>query len=293
MITCSITGIKYKVFPAPAGLQWPHPALAYGFKFPKPRSTEEQLLQLGAGLYTIARTHGCIELREPLNPDNFSPVWMSSIYIMLVELHKALTGTGTDRIKLFPRLALDTATTSTAIERWVNECLTLQAEYTELSTAQRDKANEEHRRIVAARAKAIGTNPVERLSFIQYLERCAVDCALDGDSRYSFLRTCKNPQGSSDRAINSVLDQLHDWAPQETMDDQLNFDALIQRLTDALLDSRTKSEARQAQLNAELSKGLFRERAFSQAPTVTTAVREKQQGVVMSNLAILLATLKK
>lgn len=293
MITCSITGIKFKVFPAPEGLRWPHPALSYGFNFPKPRSIDEQVLQLGAGLYTLARTHEIVELRDPMQPNQFSPVWLSSIYSMLLELHKHLQGVGTDRLRLFPKLIVDNDTTSTAIERWLNECLTLQAEYTELATPARDKANEEHRRIIAARAKAIGTNPVERLGFIQYLERCAVDCALDGDSKYSFLRTCKNPQGSSDRAINSVLAELHDWAPQETLDDQLNFDTLIQRLTDALLDSRTKAEARQAQLNAELSKGLFRQRAFSQAPTVTTAVKEKQQGVVMSNLATLLSNLKK
>lgn len=288
MITCTVSGIRYKLHPAPAELHWPHPALSYGFKFPTPRTQEDRVLQFAAALYALM-DHGIVEHTGPLRPEEFTSGWLASIQFMLKDLHNHLQGCGTIRLSLYPKIVISRELKREGVERWVTECIAVHEEYKALSSPERDIANEQHRRIVAAKAKAINLHPVERLHFIEYLERCAVDCALDGDSRYSFLRTCKNPQGSSDRAIDAVLQQLHDWAPQETLEDQLNFDCLIQRLTDALLDSRTRTEVRQAQLNAELSKGLFRARAFSQ-PTAPT-MKEKQQGVVMSNLAALLAKL--
>lgn len=284
LITCSVSGVQYKLHPAPAQLYWPHPALAYGLKFPTPRSHDERMLQLGAALYHLHES-GLVRIDAPLTPSLFTQVWLSSALPLLHSLAEHIRGLGTDRAQRYPQLVLTRALSSKSIEGWLDSCYTIKDSYEVLDTPELAAANEKHRILVAARAKAIASSPVERLGFNQYLERCAIDCALDGDARYSFMRTCKNPLGSSDRAIINVMEQVADWAPQESIDDQLNYDALMQRLTDALHDSRTKQEAKAQQLNAELAKGLFRERVV----TPSALLKERTNAIQSNKLAELLA----
>lgn len=256
LITCSVSGVQYKLHPAPARLWWPHPALAYGLEFPTPRSHDERMLELGAILYHLSDT-GVVHTGEHLSPALFTQVWLSTAIPLLRELAIHLRGLGTDRVQRYPQLRLSQQLDSAGIESWLDNCYAIKNSYEVLDTPELAAANEKHRIMVAARAKAIASSPTERLQFNQYLERCAIDCALDDDARYSFIRTCKNPAGSSERAINSVMDQLNDWAPQESIDDQLNFDALMQRLIDGLSISRTKVEVKELRANVELSRGLF------------------------------------
>lgn len=283
-IICTVSGVVYNVHPAPPSLQWPHPSIAYGLDFPKPRTQMEYMLALGAALYHLSQS-GVVRIGIPLNPIHFSPVWLATALPIIQEFAAHIRGLGSDRLARYPQLMLSASTHSQNVERWLDECDCLRTEYEQLSTTERDKANEAHRVLVHARARATQLDPVQRLSFTKYLERTAIDCALDDEARYSFFRVCKNPSGCSDRAITSVLNQIQDWAPQETIDDQLNFDSLVQRLTDALLDSRTKTEVKAAQLNAELAKGLFRERAIAPA----SVFKQKAQAKVSNALADMLA----
>lgn len=297
MITCTFSGIRYHINPSPAKLHWPHPALAYGFSFPKNNPTKAYL-RFCAGLFAMYQQYPqLIQLRSPLNEKNFSPKWLNAAIYALEELNTHLKGIGTHRLQHYPSIVLSKQTSSRELESWLDECELIAKEYEQLSTLARDAANSKHAIMVRARNKALISSASNSATFNNYIERCAIDCGMDDEARYQFIRTCKNPAGSTDSTIKSVLNELHDWAPQETLDDQLDFDTLVQRLTDALLDSEAKKAAKQQTLNAELAKGLFRARAVQNIipsePTQTKSaqIKQKQFSSTLTELAALLQKL--
>lgn len=296
MITCTFSGIRYHINPAPARLQWPHPALAFGFDFPK-NNPVQAYLRFCAGLFSLyQQCPTLLQLRSPLNERNFSPKWLNTAIYALEEIHTHFKGVGTHRLQYYPSLALSKQTTSMQIESWLDECQQIASGYEQLSTLARDAANSKHALMIRARNKAMLTSASNSATFNAYLERCAIDCGLDDEARYQFIRTCKNPAGSTDSTIRSVLNQLHDWAPQESLDDQLDFDTLVQRLTDALLDSDARKAAKQQAMNAELAKGLFRARAVqniipASKPAKSEEIKQKQFSSTLTELANLLQKL--
>lgn len=303
MITCTFSGIRYHLSPAPARIQWPHPALAYGFDFPK-NNPAQSYLRFCAALFSMYRTYPTlVQSRAPLRKENFSPTWLSSANYALEELNNSLRGCGTHRLHHFPAIVLSKATSSDQITAWLDACSLIAQEYTQLATEARDIANTKHAIMIRARNKAILSETGNSRTFNTYLERCAVDCGVDGEARYQFLRTCKNPSGSTDRAIKDVLALLQDWAPQESIDDQLDFEVVVQRLSDAILDSTAKAAAKQQQMNIELSKGLFRTRlaaspnttAVQQATAVqlpSEQIKKRTQNTSMVQLQAMLAKLE-
>lgn len=299
MITCTFSGIRYHLSPSPARIQWPHPALAYGFDFPK-NNPAQSYLRFAAALFAMHRAYPALLIsRSPLRKESFSPTWLASAQYALAELNTSLGACGTNRLKNFPTLVLSKATGSDQITAWMDECALVAQEYQQLSTVARDAANAKHAIMVRARNKAILGEASNSRTFNTYLERCAVDCGVDDEARYQFLRTCKNPAGSTDRAIKDVLALLQDWAPQETIDDQLDFEVVVQRLSDAILDSAAKAAAKQQQMNIELSKGLFRTRLAGTIPTVAATplpseqIKKREQNNTLAQLQAMLAKVDK
>jgi hypothetical protein len=298
MITCTFSGIRYHLSPAPARLQWPHPALAYGFDFPK-NNPAQTYLRFAAALFAMHRTYpSLLQTRSPLRKENFSNTWLSSSIYALEELNNHLQGCGTHRLHNFPTLVLSKNTGSDQIAAWMDECAMIAQEYQQLSTVARDIANTKHAIMIRARNKAILGEASNSRTFNAYLERCAVDCGVDGEARYQFLRTCRNPAGSTDRAIKDVLALLQDWAPQESIDDQLDFEVVVQRLSDAILDSAAKQAAKQQQMNIELSKGLFRTRIAATPTTASSStvqplpsaqIKQREQNNTLAQLQAMLA----
>lgn len=290
MITCTFSGIRYNISPCPPRLQWPHPALAYGFDFPK-GNPAQTYLRFTAALFAMHQRYPkLIQSDAPLNPTAFSPRWLSSAYHALVELQQHLSGLGSGRLGDYPSITLNKHTTSVQIEQWMHLCHEIAQEYQQLSTVARDIANTKHTIMIRARNRAIAESASNSRTFLAYLERCAVDCTTDYDSQYQFLRTCKNPHGSTESTIRAVLQQLHDYAPQETIDDQLDFDTLLQRLEDALLDAKHKEAARAQRMNVELSRGLFRmDTSNTAAQLPAQRIKEASQAAAMTELQKLLA----
>jgi hypothetical protein len=298
MITCTFSGIRYHLNPSPARLQWPHPALAYGFSFPK-NNPAQSYLRFAAALFAMHRTYPSLVVsRSPLRKESFSPTWLSSAQYALEELNTHLQGCGTHRLHNFPAIVLSKGTSSDQITAWMDQCSLIAQEYTQLATEARDIANTKHAIMIRARNKAILGEASNSRTFNAYLERCAVDCGVDGEARYQFLRTCKNPAGSTDRAIKDVLALLQDWAPQESIDDQLDFEVVVQRLSDAILDSTAKAAAKQQQMNIELSKGLFRTRIAATSTTASSStvqplpseqIKKRAQNNTLAQLQAMLA----
>lgn len=295
MITCTFSGIRYHLNPSPARIQWPHPALAYGFDFPK-NNPAQNYLRFAAALFAMHRTYPTLLIsRSPMHKESFSPTWLASAQYALEELNTRLQGCGTHRIHNFPALVLSKGTTSDQVTAWLDECSTIAQDYVQLATQARDIANTKHAIMIRARNRAIQDTASNSRTFNSYLERCAVDCGMDGEARYQFLRTCKNPQGSTDRAIKDVLASLQDWAPQESIDDQLDFEVVVQRLSDAILDSDAKKAAKQQQMNIELSKGLFRTRLAGVVPTEVATplpseqIKKRAQNNTLAQLQAMLA----
>lgn len=289
MIICTFSGIRYHVNPAPPRLRWPHPALAYGFDFPK-GNPAQSYLRFAAALFAMHNSYPqLVQTASPLNKEAFSPRWLQASYQLLSDLHQHLQGCGTDRLKDYPTIVLSKHTTSIQLEYWLTHCTVIADEYKQLSTAARDIANTKHALMIRARNRAITESASNSRTFVAYIERCAVDCTTDHEGQYQFLRVCKNPQGCTETAIRNTLNLLHDWAPQESVDDQLDFDTLIQRLEDSLLDARHQKAAREQRMNVELSRGLFRVGADANPTQPAQKIKEHMQSAAMTELQKLLA----
>lgn len=270
MPKCNITGESWHAEYSPANAVWPHPALAHKMK----QVHGNPYLSLCSALFYISERHRLVIFREPLQQSSFAKAqaWLELIHGMLRSFEFHLTGLGSKRLASYPCLVVDSNTTNKMVEAWINECVTLAEEYEQLSTIARDIANEQHRKIVAAANR----RPERESEGLKEYIHTTADCAgLEGIGREHFFSAIRAPYGVSDKSITNALDILYDHAPKHTIDEQLFCDVLTQRLSDALLDSAAREQARTQKLNSELARdhGLFNVGIAPETPTPAPAIK--------------------
>lgn len=254
MPTCNFSGIRWTMPYISDSAHWPHPALGRKIQ----AVPEQPYLSMASALYALASDFGVVQSRAPLTPAHFQNAaeWLVLMQGLLAEQHRHLTGVGSARLTLYPVLVLDESTQARHIESWLNESLALAEEYQVLSTPARDAANLQHSKIVAA---ANRQPERESAGMRSYIQEIADRAGLEGFGLDQFFSAVRSPYGVSDKSINTALNVIHDFAPTGSIDEQLHHDTLVQRLSDSLLDSGAREQARIQNLNRALSRdsGLF------------------------------------